>query len=153
MREADEEIEFRIMHNVFCEAYLIQRKAIAFDEYAHRSYNKYLLGLVTISPISTLDPGSPTTFSPSLVCAYRRLAGVVHLDCLELYSVSACNCCFVIKVHGFLVVCVLVWCCSVVPKKSAWITTTTITTTTTVCCPLLREASATRSLRVIQSAV
>ena len=46
------ELEFRIFHHVFCEAYMIQRKAIEFDEYVRISYEKYLLGLVTISPTS-----------------------------------------------------------------------------------------------------
>lgn len=46
------QMEIRILHNVFCEVYSIQRKALAFDEYVKRCYEKYLLSLVTISPIS-----------------------------------------------------------------------------------------------------
>ena len=48
----DEEVKFRILHNIFCEAYCIQRKAFAFDEYCQKAYEKYLLNLVTISPLS-----------------------------------------------------------------------------------------------------
>lgn len=52
MSVEDEEVKFRILHNIFCEAYCIQRKAFAFDEYCQKVYEKYLLNLVTISPLS-----------------------------------------------------------------------------------------------------
>lgn len=46
------QVEYRILHNVFCEVYDIQRKEFAFDEYIKTCYERYLLGLITISPLS-----------------------------------------------------------------------------------------------------
>lgn len=49
---ADEEVEFRILHRIFCDAYSIKDDAIDFDQYMILNHEKYLLGLVTISPLS-----------------------------------------------------------------------------------------------------
>ena len=49
---ADEEVEFRILHRIFCDAYSIKNDAINFDQYVILNHEKYLLGLVTISPLS-----------------------------------------------------------------------------------------------------
>lgn len=45
-------IEFRIMHNAFCEYFSIQKHAFAFDDYVRRCYEKYLLNVITIDPAS-----------------------------------------------------------------------------------------------------
>ena len=77
------ELEFRIFHHVFCEAYMIQRKAIEFDEYVRISYEKYLLGLVTISPTSMLFCCAISNLCDKF-CEYR-LVNIVLFLAVELY--------------------------------------------------------------------
>ena len=45
-------MEFRIIHNIFCEQYHFQRNAFAFDDYMRRCWEKYLLTLISIPPSS-----------------------------------------------------------------------------------------------------
>jgi len=45
------QVEFRIFHDIFCEAYNINRKAFPFNEYVRISWENYLVNLVTI-PLS-----------------------------------------------------------------------------------------------------
>ena len=42
------EIEFHILHDVFCEHYSVQRKAFAFDEYAGVVYERYIQQLIEL---------------------------------------------------------------------------------------------------------
>ena len=42
------QLEFRIFHDIFCEAYNINRKAFAFNEYVRVVWENYLIKLVTI---------------------------------------------------------------------------------------------------------
>jgi hypothetical protein len=44
------ELEFRIFHNIFCEAYKIQRKAFAYDEYVDKVFEKFVMEIVEIRP-------------------------------------------------------------------------------------------------------
>ena len=39
-------MEFRIFHHIFCEHFMIQRSAFAFDEYVHRIFEKFLLRII-----------------------------------------------------------------------------------------------------------
>lgn len=47
---ATAKIEFRIMHNIFCEQYHIHRDAFPFDDYIRVSWEQYLINLVEIGP-------------------------------------------------------------------------------------------------------
>lgn len=42
------ELEFRIFHNIFCDAYKIQRKAFAFDEYVDKVFERFVMEVVEI---------------------------------------------------------------------------------------------------------
>jgi len=44
-------MEFRIFHHIFCETFMIQRKAFAFDEYVHRIFEKFLLRIIGMHEI------------------------------------------------------------------------------------------------------
>jgi hypothetical protein len=44
------EVEFRIFHNIFCDAYKIQRKAFAFDEYVNKVFEKFVMEIIEIRP-------------------------------------------------------------------------------------------------------
>ena len=43
-------MEFRIMHNIFCEQYHVDRDALPFDDYVRVSWEQYLIKLVEIGP-------------------------------------------------------------------------------------------------------
>jgi len=45
------EMEFRILHLIFCEQYNIRCDDFAFDEYVERIFEKYLLETITIQPM------------------------------------------------------------------------------------------------------
>lgn len=45
------QMEFRIFHAIFCEHYMIQRSAFAFDEYVHRVFEKLLLRIISMHEI------------------------------------------------------------------------------------------------------
>lgn len=47
-------VEFRIVSNIFCEVYNIQRDSIQFDDYVKMCWQHYLLQLITIAPTSWL---------------------------------------------------------------------------------------------------
>ena len=42
-------IEFRIFHSIFCDIFLLQSNAFAFDEYVARVYEKFVFSIVSIS--------------------------------------------------------------------------------------------------------
>lgn len=48
--EALEQMEFRILHHIFCEEYKIKENACPFDKYSEMCYEKYLISVLTISP-------------------------------------------------------------------------------------------------------
>ena len=52
MSSINSAIEFRVMHNAFCEYFSIQKHAFAFDDYVRRCYERYLLNIITIDPAS-----------------------------------------------------------------------------------------------------
>lgn len=45
------EVEFRIFQNIFCDAYKIQRKAFAFNEYVEKVFEKFIMEIVEIRPL------------------------------------------------------------------------------------------------------
>lgn len=42
------EIEFQMMHDIFCEHYSVQRKAFAFDEYASLIYERFVHEIIEL---------------------------------------------------------------------------------------------------------
>jgi hypothetical protein len=47
-------MEFRIFHNIFCEAHSMQRDAFAFDEYVNFVFEQLVFAIVRIRPINWL---------------------------------------------------------------------------------------------------
>lgn len=91
LEQSAQEVEFRILHNVFCETYTLQRNAIDFDEYCSRCYEKYLLGLVTISPISKMTWRCGLMYGNLFfifVFVECRLVYFVFVNAFELCEVS-----------------------------------------------------------------
>lgn len=43
-----QEIEFRIIHDIFCDHYNVQRKAFAFDEYVSLIYERFVLNIIEL---------------------------------------------------------------------------------------------------------
>ncbi len=46
------EMEFRILHSVFCDMFKIQRTAFAFDEYVEIVFEKFVLSIIQIRIVS-----------------------------------------------------------------------------------------------------
>jgi hypothetical protein len=42
------EIEFQIIHDIFCDHYFVQRKAFAFDEYTSLVYEKFVEHIIEL---------------------------------------------------------------------------------------------------------
>ena len=51
MLQIHTELEFRVLHEIFCDQYKILRGSFAFDLYVERVYEKFLLDIITIRPI------------------------------------------------------------------------------------------------------
>jgi len=101
-------MEFRIMHHILCEHFMIQRSACAFDEYVHRIFEKFLLRIIGMHEIDWF-----------LICCVALLNWLrlqygldVH-DCLrepkaELYCVETgdpeCLCHKVAAMQNFVII-------------------------------------------------
>lgn len=49
LRRSTAVMEYRILHNIFCEQYHIGRKSFPFDDYIRVSWERYLLGTSSAS--------------------------------------------------------------------------------------------------------